>query len=77
MEVTGLIVSQLTAGVTKAKHSNVRAIVHRFEKAVAEQPDDPDTLALKRRVSTVLGQYARFHPTKADRLKQRVATAAR
>lgn len=76
MEVTGLIVNDTTAGVTKKKHSKVRAMVHHFEKAAVELPDDPNTLALKRRVSTVLGQYAQFHPKKAEVLKKRAAVAA-
>ncbi len=77
MEVTGLIVGETTVGVTKAKHSKVRALVHCFEKAASEQPEDLGTLALKGRVSTVLGQYARFHPKKADALKQRVSAVSR
>jgi hypothetical protein len=76
MEVTGLIVGDKAAGVTKAKHSAVRAHVHRYERAVSEQPENPETLALKHRVSTVLGQYRRFHRKKADALKQRMTAAA-
>lgn len=77
MEVTGLIVGESGAGVTKAKHSSVRALVHRFENAASVNLEDPNTLALKRQVSTVLGQYARFHPKQAEALKHRVANTAR
>ena len=72
MEVTGLVVSDAKAGVTKAKHSAVRAFVHCYERSASEKPTDRATLALKRRVSTVLGQYGRLHPKKAKALKLRL-----
>jgi hypothetical protein len=75
MEVTGLIVNDTTAGVTKAKHGKVRAMVHHLEKAASERPDDPETVLLERRVRSNLGQYTRFHPKQAEALKARVFAA--
>jgi hypothetical protein len=74
MEVTGLVVNGKAAGVTKPKHSAVRALVFRYERKLAETPQEAVAL-LRNRVRNVLGQYGRFHSEKANALKLRVTSA--
>ena len=75
MEVTGLVVNGKAAGVTKARHSSVRALVFRYERKLAEKQQEPFALSLRNRVRNVLGQYGRFHCKKADALKSRMMSA--
>ena len=69
MEVTGLVVGEDSAGLGRTKRSNIRALVHRCE--IVAMTDSADSKALSRAASLV-GQYARLHPTKGTGLRKRL-----
>lgn len=69
MEVTGLVVGKDSAGLGRAKRSNIRALVHGCEVDAASDSSDPIAL---RRAASLVGQFARLHPAKGDALRVRL-----
>lgn len=69
MEVTGLVVGKNSAGLSRAIKSRIRAMVHQCEIAAKTTPGDSPAL---RRAASLVGQYARLHPTKGRALKARL-----
>lgn len=69
MEVTGLVVGKNSAGLGHIKRSSIRALVHRCETEAGTTSQDSKEL---RRAASLVGQYARLHPSKGQILKQRL-----
>ncbi len=74
MEVTGLTVGKDSAGLGRTAKSNIRALVHQCEMAAKVAPGDSADL---RRAISLVGQYARLHPTKGSALKKRLKAIPR
>lgn len=70
MEVTGLVVGRDRAGLGRARRGSIRALVHRCEMDATTAPGDSGLL---RRAASLVGQYARLHPSKGTALKARLA----
>ncbi len=75
MEVTGLVVGNYSAGLRQAKRSGVRALVHQCEVQARRAPESEDLQVMTRRAASLVGQYARLHPTQGRALKQRLDAA--
>ena len=69
MVVTGLVVGEESAGLGRAKRSSIRALVHRCE---TDATDSPEHAAMKRKASSLVGQYARLHRKQGQALKRRL-----
>jgi len=69
MEVTGLVVGKDSAGLVRTKRSNIRALVHQCE---IEASSSFESAPMQRRVSSLVGQYARLHPAQGQALRLRL-----
>jgi hypothetical protein len=77
MEVTGLTVGRDSAGLGHAKKSNIRALVHRCEIEARNWPSSNALFLMKRRAVSLVGQYARLHPSQGHALKLRLTAIER
>jgi hypothetical protein len=69
MEVTGLVIGEESAGLGRDKRSGIRALVHQCE---IEACSSPEQSLMERRAASLVGQYARLHPTQGKALRLRL-----
>ena len=72
MDVTGLTVSERSAGLSRIKRSSVRGLVHQSEDNAQIGSDSPLLGTMKRRAASLVGQYSLPNPEQGKLLKQRL-----